>query len=235
MARRKSFSNGTADRLSAASNVSPRDSENNRGSIIDQYGSHRPGEQTEGSMLTAKPLDYMEVRTPRGLRTPMPTTSTNRDDAVESGFKGQHHRGDSRVGNTASNQTTRRRGERNEPTYLSSSSSSRVQPHNTEAPHKPIAKDQTTIAAWAKAGKPKCSDCGVVHPPPCNPAIVQERQERNRLRATEPVRYRKEQQQFDQQRRATKAEYRAYKQANERRDSLTHMATTQAPNAGPYA
>lgn len=43
------------------------------------------------------------------------------------------------------------------------------------------------------------------------------------------------QQQFDQQRRAKKAEYRAYKQAKKRRDSLMHTGTTQAPHAGPYA
>lgn len=234
MARRQRFSNGTADRLSAASNVPPRDSESNCGSSIDRCGSLRSREQPESSMLSAKPLDNTEVRAPHGSRTPMPTTSTNRDNAVENGFTGQHHLGDSRVGNAASNQITRRRGGRNEPTYLSSSSS-RVQPRNTEAPHKPIAKDQKTTAAWVRAGKPKCSDCGVVHPPPCNPAIVQERKKRNRLRATDPLQYRKMQQQFDQQRRAKKAEYRAYKQAKERRDSLMHTGTTQTPNAGPYA
>lgn len=179
MAGRQRFSNGTADRPSAAPNVPTRDSESNRGSSIDRCGSLRSGERTEGSMLSTKPLDNMEVTTPHGLRTPMPTTSTNRDDAVESGYMGQHHRGDSRAENTALNLTTRRGGGRKEPTYLSSSS--RVQPRNTEAPHKPLAKDQKTIAAWTKAGKPKCSDCGVVHPPPCNPAIVQERQKRNRL------------------------------------------------------
>ncbi|KAM0718012.1 hypothetical protein Q7P37_006344 [Cladosporium fusiforme] len=91
--------------------------------------------------------------------------------------------------------------------------------------------------SWAAAGKPVCTSCGKVHPPPCNPELAKEIREREELRKRDPDQWARDEvaRQADRRKRideanaANRAKQQTERAAKPKVDFRKSVTTTLVP------